>query len=399
MEHTSPYRLTLLVCLAEILGLASIAVFPALLPTFQVEWDLNNTAAGWISAAYYAGYMVLVPVLAGITDRHDARRIMGLGALLGVVSALGYTFGARGFWSALALRFLAGISLAGIYMPGLKIVSDNTEGALQSRFVSFYTASFSIGASLSYLLAGEVNNLAGWRWAFAAPAFSTVAALVIIVMFIPAGKVRRGENQALLSDFKVVLRSRSTMAYVLAYAAHMWELFSMRSWIVAFLAFSIQLQPADAVIWSPTRIAFIINLIGLPASIGGNELSRIFNRPRVIGVVMIASAVLVSVLGLSASLPYVVVAIMAILHGMTVVGDSASLTAGVVAAAPAGFRGTTLAVHSTIGFGAAFLGPLTVGVVLDFFGGGQTGWAMAFITMAAGCLLGPIFLSRAERKL
>ncbi|MFC1882000.1 nitrate/nitrite transporter [Thermodesulfobacteriota bacterium] len=394
MEQTSPYRLTMLVCLAEILGLASIAVFPALLPTFQVEWDLNNTAAGWISAAYFAGYMVLVPVLAGITDRLDARKIMGLGALLGVMSALGYAFGARGFWSALALRFLAGVSLAGIYMPGLKVVSDNTEGALQSRFVSFYTASFSIGASLSYLLAGEVNNMAGWRWAFAASAISALAALVIIVLFIPAGKVRGGKKEALLADFRVVFRSRTAMAYVLGYAAHMWELFSMRSWIVAFLAFSIQLQPTGAVTWSPTRIAFIINLIGLPASIGGNELSRIFDRPKVITTVMIGSAVLVSMLGFSASLPYVVVAMMAILHGITVVGDSASLTAGVVAAAPAGFRGTTLAVHSTIGFGAAFLGPLAVGMVLDYFGGGQTGWAMAFVTMAAGCLLGPVFLSR-----
>ena len=394
MEQTSPYRLTILVCLAEILGLASIAVFPALLPTFQVEWDLNNTAAGWISAAYYAGYMVLVPVLAGITDRLDARKIMGLGALLGIMSALGYAFGARGFWSALALRFLAGVSLAGIYMPGLKVVSDNTEGALQSRFVSFYTASFSIGASLSYLLAGEVNNMAGWRWAFAASAISAFAALVIIVLFIPAGKVRGGKKEALLADFRVVLRSRPAMAYVLGYAAHMWELFSMRSWIVAFLAFSIQLQPTGTVTWSPTRIAFIINLIGLPASIGGNELSRIFDRPKVITTVMIGSAVLVSLLGFSASWPYVVVVMMAILHGITVVGDSASLTAGVVAAAPAGFRGTTLAVHSTIGFGAAFLGPLAVGMVLDYFGGGQTGWAMAFVTMAAGCLLGPVFLSR-----
>ena len=393
MEH-SPYRLTLLVCLAEILGLASIAVFSALLPTFQVEWDLNNTAAGWISAAFYGGYMVLVPVLASVTDRLDARRIMGLGALLGILSALGYAFGARGFWSALALRFLAGVSLAGIYMPGLKVVSDYTEGALQSRFVSFYTASFSVGASLSYLLAGEVSAMAGWRWAFAASAVSTAAALVIIVVFIPAGKVRSGQEEALLADFKVVFRSRSAMAYVLGYAAHMWELFSMRSWIVAFLAFSIQLQPAGATTWSPTRIAFIINLIGLPASIGGNELSRIFNRPKVIAAVMIGSAVLASVLGFSASLPYAAVAMMAILYGITVVGDSASLTAGVVAAAPAGFRGTTLAVHSTFGFGAAFLGPLAVGMVLDFFGGGQTGWAMAFVTMAAGCLLGPVFLSR-----
>jgi len=393
MVQTSPYRLTLLVCLAEILGLASIAVFPALLPTFQGEWGLNNTEAGWISAAYYGGYMVLVPVLASVTDRLDARRIMGLGALLGILSALGYAIGARGFWSALALRFLAGVSLAGIYMPGLKVVSDNTEGTLQSRFVSFYTASFSIGASLSYLLAGEINSLMGWRWASGASAVSTAAALAIIVTVIPAASVRREKIGGVRADFITVFKSRAAMAYVLGYAAHMWELFSMRSWIVAFLAFSIQLQPADAVTWTPTRVAFIVNLIGLPASIAGNELSRIFDRPRVIMAVMIGSAVLASALGCSAGLPYVLVASMAILHGITVVGDSAALTAGVVAAAPAGFRGTTLAVHSTLGFGAAFLGPLAVGMVLDFFGGRQTGWTMAFITMAAGCLLGPVFLS------
>ncbi|CAB1075621.1 hypothetical protein D1AOALGA4SA_3438 [Olavius algarvensis Delta 1 endosymbiont] len=402
MFENSPYRLTLLVCLAEILGLASIAVFPALLPTFQAEWQLSNTAAGWISAAYYAGYMILVPILSGFTDRVDARRMMGLGAVLGVLTALGYAGLAQGFWSALLLRFFAGVSLAGIYMPGLKVVSDHTEGqgSLQSRFISFYTASFSIGASLSYLLAGEIDALAGWRWAFAASAVSAAAALVIVIMCVPPARVRSGEKQALLADFKTVFQSKSTMAYILAYAAHMWELFSLRSWIVAFLVFSIQLQPAGAFTWSPTRVAFIINLIGLPASIGGNELSRIFGRRKIITIVMIISAALATILGFSAALPYLLVAFIAIVYGITIVGDSASLTAGVVAAAPAGYRGTTLAVHSTLGFCSAFLGPLAVGVVLDLFGGKQLAWGMGFICMAAGCLLGPLFLARlnAETK-
>jgi MFS family permease len=394
MRQTAPYRLTLLVCLAEIFGLASIAVFPALLPTFQTEWRLSNTEAGWISAAYYAGYMILVPVLAGITDRMDARKVMGLGALFGALAALAFALLARGFWSALALRFLAGISLAGIYMPGLKVVSDHTEGTLQSRFISFYTASFSIGASLSYLLAGEINTLAGWRWAFSASAAGAAVALIIVFFYVPPGKIRSSNGQALLADFKFVLGSRPSMAYVLGYAAHMWELFSMRSWIVAFLAFSIQMQPAGAFTWSPTRIAFLINLIGLPASIGGNELSRMFGRRKVVTAVMIGSAALGSTLGFSAPLPYFLVAFLAFLYGITVTADSASLTAGVVAVAPVGFRGTTLAVHSTIGFAAAFLGPLAVGVVLDFFGGNQLAWAMGFLTMAAGCLLGPIFINR-----
>ena len=396
MSQSSPYRLTLLVCLAEIFGLASIAAFPALLPTFQAEWKLSNTQAGWISSAYYAGYMILVPVLTSITDRVDARKIMGIGALFGSLSAAGYAFLAQGFWSALVLRLLAGVSLAGIYMPGLKVVSDHTEGegTLQSRFVSFYTASFSIGASLSYLLAGEINAAAGWRWAFAASALSTVVALAIVIAYVPAARVRGGEKQALLIDFKVVFKSKAAMAYVLAYAAHMWELFSLRSWIVAFLAFSIQLQPAGAFTWSATQLAFIINLIGLPASIGGNEMSRIYGRRKVITIVMIVSAALGSVLGFSAALPFLLVAFMAIVYGVTIVGDSASLTAGVVAAAPAGYRGTTLAVHSTLGFCSAFLGPLTVGVVLDFFGGNRLAWGMGFICMAAGCLLGPVFLAQ-----
>jgi MFS family permease len=398
MKPTTPYRLTLLVCLAEIFGLASIAVFPALLPTFMTEWRLSHTEAGWISAAYYAGYMVLVPVLAGITDRMDARKIMGLGAFLGALTALIFALSAHGFWSALILRFLAGISLAGIYMPGLKVVSDHTEGTLQSRFISFYTASFSIGVSLSYFLAGEINTVAGWRWTFAASAVGTAAALFIVWLYVPAAKISTSKTQALIADFKVVFGSRPAMAYVFGYAAHMWELFSLRSWIVAFLAFSIQLQPAGAFTWSPTQIAFLVSLIGLPASIGGNELSRKYGRRKVVTAVMIGSAALGSALGFTASLPYLLVAVLALLYGITVTGDSASLTAGVVAAAPAGYRGTTLAVHSTIGFGAAFLGPLTVGVVLDFFRGSQLAWAMGFLTMAAGSLLGPLFLSRLKSE-
>jgi MFS family permease len=167
---------------------------------------------------------------------------------------------------------------------------------------------------------------------------------------------------------------------------------------VAFLAFSIQLQPAGAFTWSPTQIAFMVSMIGLPASIGGNELSRKFGRRKVVTVVMIVSAALGSALGFSAPMPYFLVAVLALAYGITVTGDSASLTAGVVAVAPPGFRGTTLAVHSTIGFGAAFLGPLTVGVVLDFFGGSQLAWGMGFLTMATGSLLGPLFLSRLKSE-
>jgi MFS family permease len=393
MRPDSAYRHTLFICLAEIFGLSSIAAFPALLPTFKSLWQLSHTALGWISAVYYAGYMIFVPILAGMTDRIDARKIMCAGSIFSVLTALGYAFTAQGFWSALVLRFLAGISLAGIYMPGLKLVSDHTEGSLQSRFVSFYTASFSIGASMSYLLTGEINEAAGWRWAFIASAAGAAIALAIIVRFVPAGRTYGGPSKRiLLSDFNVVLRSRAVMAYVLGYAVHMWELFSFRAWIVAFLVFSVHRQPVEALIWSPTRVAFIINLIGVPASIGGNELSRKFGRRKVISTVMLVTVGLGAFIGFTAALPYYLVVLLAVFYGMLIMGDSASLTAGAVATAPPQLRGTTLAVHSTFGFSAAFLGPLAVGVILDAFGGGLLAWGMGFLAMAAACLLGPVFL-------
>jgi MFS family permease len=390
----SPYRVTLTLCGIEILGLISIAAFPALLPTFINEWDLSNTQAGWISAVYYAGNMLAVPFLVGLTDRVDARKIMIIGAFIGSIASLGFALFAVGFRSAAALRFLTGISLAGIYMPGLKVISDNTEGALQSRFVSFYTGSFSIGISLSFFIAGEINVLYNWRWVFGAAALCSAAAFILIVLFAPPAKIFPAAKAGLfLIEFRPIFGAKQALGYIFTYAAHMWELFGMRSWIVAFLYYSQSLQPIQAYRISATQIAFLVTLIGLPASICGNELARRFGRKQLITVIMLTSAVLCTVIGLVPMLPYGLVAGLCIIHGILVAGDSAALTAGAVAAAPVGYRGATLALHSTLGFSAALIGPLTVGVVLDIFSHTPTlSWAMAYACMGIGCALGPLFL-------
>lgn len=399
-ELMSPYRITFSLCLVEILCLIGIATFPALLPVFTKEWHLTNTEAGWISAVYYAGYMISVPLLVSVTDRLDARRIVLAGALGAAISAAGFAILAEGFWSAMLFRFLAGISLAGIYMPGLKLLGDHTEGSLQSRYVSFYTASFSIGLSLSYLLAGEINSLLNWHWAFGLSSVCAVGGLILALYTLPLGVTHPASGTAgFWFNFRPVLATGSAMAYIFCYAAHMWELFSLRSWIVAFLTYSENLQPLSEFKFSPTQLAFAIGIIGLPASIAGNELARKYGRKKTITLIMMTSALICAVIGFTPSLPYALVAALCILHGITVVGDSAALTAGAVAAAPAGYRGATLAMHSTFGFGAAFIGPLAVGMVLDFYSPSMSmAWGMAFVTMAVGCALGPVFLMVLDRN-
>lgn len=394
----SKLRLAVTVCSAEILGMAGFATFPALLPRFVEEWGLSNVEAGWISGMYYAGYLAGVPVLTSITDRYDPRRIVLASTALSGLAAVGFAVMASGAWSAAGLRFLAGVGLAGTYMPGLRLLSDRADGAVQSRLVALYTSSFSVGASLSYLLAGELAVVLGWRWAFALSALGSVAAFVLIAGGVPAtppSEVSRTRN--VVRGLTAVLRTPGAMAFIVGYTAHMWELFGMRTWIVAFLAFSQGLHDGAAP-WSPTRVAAMVNLVGLPASLLGNEIAVRFGRRSTIAVLMLSSAVLSSFIGFGASLPAVVVIALSLAYGVMTMSDSSSLTAGAVAEAPAGRRGATLAVHSTLGFTAAFVGPLAFGGVLDLVSRPLLAWGLAFATLGSVNLLGALAVTRLGRR-
>jgi MFS family permease len=111
----------------------------------------------------------------------------------------------------------------------------------------------------------------------------------------------------------------------------------------------------------------------------------------VIRLVMVASVAAAACMGFTAPLVYGVVVVLALAYSAVVQLDSAALTAGAVEAADPDRRGATMAIHSLIGFGCAFVGPLVVGMVLDLTGDATTAlsWGLAFLSVAAVGLLGP----------
>ncbi len=405
----SPISLIAALCAAEIVSMLGVAAFPALLPTFIGEWQLTNTDAGWINGIYFAGYLVAVPVLVSLTDRVPPRKIYILCLILTALSSAGFAFLTDGFWTAMIFRTLAGIGLAGSYMPGLKLLGDHLKAMAddkdQSRAVAFYTSSFGIGSAISYYYAGVVAEAMDWHWVFAIAIIAPLAAIAIAIAALPARDPAQTDAPVThFLDFRPVLRCRAAMGYVLAYTAHNFELFALRSWIVTYLVFAAATGPGGEAAWSATAIAAIINLLGMPSSVLGNELSQRIGRHRTITIVMLTSAVLACVLGFSADWPFWAVVTLAMIYGVTVTGDSASITAGVIAAAPEGYRGATMAVHSCIGFMGSFAGPLMFGVVLDLTGpsgaGGGTvaswGWAFAFTGLIVAT--GPLALARLREK-
>ncbi|HTZ77003.1 MAG TPA: MFS transporter [Stellaceae bacterium] len=378
--------LVALLSVCSVLGMLGSSSFSALLPEFQQLWGLSNTEAGWISGIFYGGYVVGVPVLVGLTDRVDARRIYLLSLVITAAAALGYGLLAQGFVSAFLFRALAGLGLAGTYMPGLKLMTDRI-GAhpRQGRYVAYYTAGFSLGTAASYPFSAEMAQWLGWRWAFSAAALGAGLALLLVLALVapmrPESMVSRH-----LFDFRPVFRNRPAMAFVWGYTGHTWELFALRSWLVAFLIHAQSAHGGGSDLSGASWITTAIVLLSTLSSIYGAEAAARADRRRVIGRVMIASVACAILAGFSSPLPLPAVAGLCLLYHLAVMGDSAALTGGAVAMAAPGQRGATLAVHSVLGFTGGFVGPLAVGVVLDLAGGeaSNLAWGLAFTAMGAG---------------
>ncbi|MFT6579949.1 MAG: MFS family permease [Alphaproteobacteria bacterium] len=389
---SNPVAIIALMCVCEVLTTLDVFAFAALLPHFGESWALSKTELGWISGIFFAGYTIAVPVLVSLTDRIDARPIYMAGAATIAIASVCFAVVAEGFWTAMIFRFLAGAGFAGAYMPGLRVLVDRYAGGNQGRAVAFYTGFFSLGVGMSYLTAGEVQSLFGWRMVFWTTAASATLAVILVGLLLRPVKPAQAAQASHLLDFRPVLRDRNVMGYVLCYGVHAWELLGLRAWIVAFLTFNFALNAGS---WlAPTQAAAIGALLAISASIIGGELAVRFNRRRVIGWIMSISALMACGIGFGAGLPYGVLVSMTFIYILFVQGESAALTAGTLASAPVGRQGATLAVHTMCGFTGGFFGPLVFGVVLDHTGGGASveSWGFAFISIGVAVGMGPLLL-------
>jgi predicted MFS family arabinose efflux permease len=385
-------RAVVAVCAAQTCAQIGAFGVAALVPTLIHEWSLSHTEAGWIGGIYYAAYTLAVPLLSSLTDRMDPRRIYLGSVALTALAFAGFAAQATGFWSALAFRALMGVGWAGSYMPGLKALSDVAEGRQQSRAVAAHAAAVGISGALSFGIAGAVNTWLGWRWALVPGAIGAALAFLIVLVGLPprAPHGASGAPPALL-DFRPVLRNRSALAYSLAYAVHTWEMSALRAWVVAFLTFAAGRSTGSWAPIAPATVASVMGLLGVWASVWGNEVAIRVGRRRFILGTLLTSAAMAAGIGFSAALPYAGAAALVLVYAMLIWSDSSSLTAGSAGSAEPGRRGATLAVHSTLGYAGGFLGPLAFGVTLDLAGGaGVLGWGLAFGHVTLALLAGTL---------
>jgi MFS family permease len=274
-------------CLGQLGNLLPHVAVPAVMPEHLMPlWSLTGSEAGLMASAFSFGYMLAVPVLTTLTDWMDARLILVAGSAATALATLAFGWFADGLWSATLIWGLVGIGFAGAYMPGLKALTDRLPPGDTSRSITLYTASFSVGVGLSFLVAQLAADWRGWREAFLITGLGPFI-MVAVCLAMPAAKPPSAHHR--LWDFRPVLRNRAAMGYVLGYGAHCFELYGFRTWLVAFWAF-IAAEHPGTVLLGPVAVSVISSLLAMPASILGNEAALRFGRHRALTVLMIASA-------------------------------------------------------------------------------------------------------------
>ena len=381
---------------AHVCSMLGFSTFAALLPQLRDAWSLSNSQAGVVGSMFFAGYIASVSHWTAFTDRADARKVYAVASLVAAAASAAFGWLGNGFASALVFQALLGAGIAGTYMPGLRLLSDRVSGPRQSRAIAFYTASFGIGTALSFALAGAVSSRAGWHMAFRAASAGPLVSAALVLSLRPVPRADPPPRIAPLLPFaawRSILRRRDVVGYVVGYAVHCLELFGSRGWVVAFLAFADTLRPAAArLAWSPQSIAAAVNLLSVPSSILGNEVAIHVGRRRWILLAMGASGATGVVLGMSAPGAWPLVLALLAVYSMLVMAESATLTAGVVAAAPADLRGAALGLYSLAGFGGGLLGPVLFGAALDLAGGAgnRIAWVAGYAAIGSGCLAAPV---------
>jgi MFS family permease len=391
-------RLVAGLAVAQLCSVLGSAAYASTLVKLAALWHLDSTRAGWISSAYFLGYAAGVPLLVALTDRVDARVVYFAGCAIGAISGVSFSVLANGVWSAFLLQALAGVATGATYMPGLRLLTTRLGKQARIRAVPYYTAAWSLGTSLSFLMSGWVAERYGWRATFLVGGLGSLLAAVLAwcattgVPLQPDLKIVATRHPL---DFRPVLKNRRAIAYILAYGGHCWELFAFRAWLPTFLLFAWHRYSNGSAGLRLSRWSMLIILIGVPASILGAESVKAGMRSRLARSVEFICILTCMGAVISSSISFHLALIALFLYNIAIMADSGALTAGAVEVATPDAQGATLAIYTLVGFVGAAIGPLLVGTALDLGGGfgNARAWYLGFAAMGAGSVLAAVAMS------
>jgi MFS family permease len=354
----------------------------------RLQWRLSDPQAAWLTISVQAGFIIGTFLYASlnVADRFNARRVFCVSALMGAAFNAAFSGIAAGLGEAVALRFLTGLTLAGVYPVGMKIVASWFRGGLGWR-LGILVGALTIGTASPYLIQALGAGF-NWRTLTALASASAVAGGVLVILGVGDGpylKTRaRFDHRMLLKVFQ----HRPFRYTAFGYFGHMWELYAFWSLTSFYLAARFEGRAADWAGHLPL-LSFLTVGVGAVGCAAGGWVSRWAGERKVALVSLIVSATCCAVSGFAFELPPPALLLFVLIWGVFVVSDSPQFSALAARYCPSDYTGSALTVQIGLGFAVTVLSiqllPLIAGAV---------GWRWAFVFLSIGPMVGAVFMWR-----
>ncbi|MFC2158097.1 MFS transporter [Acidobacteriota bacterium] len=391
MENRQPNITFYLICTAVFLSSSTWFSGTAVTAALSDLWSLNDLQGTWLTIAVQLGFIfgTILYSLLNIADIFRPPLVFFLSALMGALFNGLFAAFAGNLISGVILRFLTGLTLAGIYPVGMKLVASWFRKGLGWR-LGFMVGALTLGTAFPYLISslGEVLH---WRLIVAVASACSVLGGILILFLVPVGPYLR--EKAVL-DWRAafnLFKDKSFRYQAFGYFGHMWELYAFWSLIGFYLMSGLKEEVVHVNISFLTFSAIAVGALGC---IAGGWLSKKIGERRVALYSMAVSGLMCAISGWMFNLPPVVLVTLVLVWGFFVIADSPQFSALAALCCPPEYTGTALTIQNGIGFGITTISIQLLPIIARIIG-----WRWAFLALVPGPIIGGLALYLLGRHL
>lgn len=357
------------------IGTGEFAIM-GLLPNVAQEFNVTTPEAGYAISAYALGVVVGAPIIAVMAAKLARQTLllllMAIFAVGNAVSAVAPTFE-----SFVLLRFLTGLPHGAYFGVAALVAASLVPPNKRTQAVARVMMGLTVATLLGTPVATWFGQILSWRIAFGAVGFMGALTVVLIWLFLPKDKVKEGASP--MRELGAFTRRQVWFTLGIG-AVGFGGLFSVFSYI-ASTATEVAGMPESAV---PVMMA----LFG-SGMIVGNLVGAWFadrNLMATIGGVLASSAVVMTVLWLTAENPYMLSACVFLVGCSVAIGPALQTRLMDVAAdaqtLAAALNHSAFNIANALG---AWLGGLAIAAGYGF---ASTGWVGAALAVAGLAVFG-----------
>ncbi len=361
-------------------------------PVLRQLWGLSDVQGSWLTISVQVGFILgtfLYAVL-NLPDVFPARIVFCVSAALAAAFNAGFALLAQDLSTALVFRFLTGITLAGVYPVGMKLVAQWFQSRLGWR-LGIMLASLTLGTAVPYLLFALRTAPEDWRLLLVTASGFSLLGGGMVLFFVPQGPfLRKTAAFDPRMAFKI-FRFRAFRLQALGYFGHMWELYAFWSLTAAYLTASFR-HTGSRLVTSVPLLAFIVIAAGAFGCVLGGWISRRVGERAVALTSLGVSGILCALSWWIFEWDALFVIIAALIWGLFVIADSPQFSALAAQTCPPRYTGTALTIQNGLGFAIT-----VISIQLTAWLAQLWGWKWAFFMLFIGPLMGAYALIKLGR--